>query len=65
MTADEFEELEDVLYGEGLLDATVLSVIRDERGLPVQYTIELHEGFSDGNDKVRIVSPEELAKRSD
>lgn len=57
-----FEELEDVLYGDDHLDATVLSVIRDADGSPAQYTVELHEGYSSGDDKVRFAYPNELEK---
>lgn len=62
MGTKEFAELEDVLYGEGHLDATVLSVIRDADGSPVQYTVELHEGYSSGDDKIRLAYPGELEK---
>lgn len=62
MSVKEFEELEDVLYGEDRLDATVMSVIRDADGVPAQYTVELHEGFSNEDDKVRFAFPDELER---
>lgn len=62
MERERFKELDDVLYGDDKFDATVLSVNTDEKGEPIQYTVELHEGYSDSLNKVVFADPNELAR---
>ena len=60
--SESFNELDDVLYGKSKLSDTVIAVDKDSYGVVIKYFIELHEGYTSDRDKVRYVSPNELAR---
>lgn len=64
MDSSDYEELDDVLYGEHQLEATVIAVDKDSKGKVVKYFIELHEGYTSSFDKVRYADPNELVRHN-
>lgn len=59
---DVFSEYDTAVYVPKGLQVTVLEIVRDDSGNPIQYLVELNEGYEGMEDRTLYVPPEDLRK---